>query len=74
MPHWGVKEVWRWHNETLTAHELQYGNYRAIETSHHFPNLQIADVMGFLAQRTQIDENTLIRTFREWARNNMAEN
>ncbi len=65
----GVKEVWRFHDETLTAQSLDdAGEYQASETSHHFPGLQITDVMSFLNRRHERDENTLIREFREWVR------
>lgn len=70
----GVKEVWRLHNEILTAQCLdENGEYQPAETSHHFPQLQIADVMAFLNRRNETDENSLIREFREWAREHLAE-
>jgi Uma2 family endonuclease len=65
----GVKEVWRFHDETLTAQSLdESGEYQTIETSHHFPGFKITDVMAFLNRRNETDENTLIREFREWVR------
>ena len=70
----GVTEVWRFHNETLTAHQLnEDGHYEAIETSHHFPRLQMADVSRFLERRNELDETSLIREFREWVRANLVD-
>jgi Uma2 family endonuclease len=68
----GVKEVWRFHNEVLTAQCLdEAGEYQSVETSHHFPGLKIADVLAFLNRRNETDENSLLREFREWVREHL---
>lgn len=68
----GVKEVWRFQNETLTAQQLNDdGGSEEIQTSHHFPNLQISHITAFLNRRNQLDENSLIREFRQWVQQNL---
>lgn len=64
-----VPEVWRFDGEQLVIHQLQaHGQYIEVERSRYFPFLSGADVVRFLRQRTQMDENNLVRSFREWVR------
>jgi hypothetical protein len=64
-----VPEVWRFDGDQLVIHQLQSnGEYAIAERSRYFPFLSGPDLVGFLQQRTQKDENSLVRTFREWVR------
>jgi len=65
----GVPEVWRFDGQSLTILQLQAsGQYAPIERSPLFPFLTGADLAGFLNQRHQTDENSLVESFREWVR------
>lgn len=65
----GVAEVWRFDGQTMVILQLQ-GNrqYAAVERSPRFPFLAGADFAGFLNQRDQVDEESLIESFRLWVR------
>jgi Uma2 family endonuclease len=64
-----VPEVWRFDGESLRIHQLGAdGQYSVVEHSPHFPFVTGADLVRFVQQRTQVDENTLVRLFREWVR------
>lgn len=68
-----VPEVWRFDGERLVIHQLQTeGRYIEVQRSCYFPFLSGADVVRFLQQRTQTDENALIRSFRAWVREQVA--
>jgi hypothetical protein len=55
--------------KTLVCHLLSSdGRYTRSVTSRAFPNLVVADVSGFLALLGQVDENGIVRQFREWVR------
>ena len=65
----GIPEVWRCDGEALTVHLLgDDGNYHPADRSRALPFLPVQELMPFLRQRTQVDETTLIRSFREWVR------
>jgi Uma2 family endonuclease len=65
----GVPEVWRCDGETLTVHVLgDDGKYHPVEQSRALPFLPMQELVRFLRQRAQVDETTLIRSFREWVR------
>jgi hypothetical protein len=64
-----VPEVWRFDGEVLLIYQLGAdGNYLVVEHSPHFPFVTGADLARFIQQRTQMDENSLARSFREWVR------
>lgn len=64
-----VPEVWRFDGETLRIHQLGAdGQYVVVEHSLHFPFVTGPDLVRFIQQRTQMDENTLVRSFRQWVR------
>ncbi len=68
----GVPEVWCFDGQQLTFSMLQPDrSYATSANSRAFPALSVADVSGFLARRAQIDETTLMREFRAWARQQM---
>lgn len=69
----GVPEVWRCDGETLEIHVLSgAGQYIEQDHSPTFPQLLPGDVMRFLAQRNDMDETSLIESFRTWIRTTIA--
>jgi Uma2 family endonuclease len=69
----GVPEVWRLEGQNLVCHLLgSDGRYTVSPVSQAFPRLAVADVAAFLSRLGQMDENTLIRQFRAWARQQFA--
>ncbi len=65
----GVPEVWRLVDGMLSFHVLAGGGRYAVSpTSRAFAFLSSSDVQGFLLQRGQQDENTIVRQFRAWLR------
>lgn len=66
----GVPEVWRYNGKRLTCQVLSNDGKKYVESnvSRAFPKLQLADLQRFVELRTQLDETSLIRSFREWAR------
>jgi Uma2 family endonuclease len=70
----GVPEVWRFDGETLTIYQRgMEAQYAVAERSRHFPFLSGADLVRFLQQWNQLDENSLVRSFREWVREQIAQ-
>lgn len=62
-----VPEVWRFDGESLRIHQLgAAGQYVVVDHSPHFPIVTGPDLVRFIQQRLQLDENTLTRSFREW--------
>ncbi len=65
----GVPEVWRYDGATLEVSlRGANGEYEVAEQSRHFPQVPVRQLADFLGQRTQVDENSLVRSFREWVR------
>jgi Uma2 family endonuclease len=70
-----IPEVWRFDQEKLWVYVLgSDGQYIPVERSQHFPFLPIAEVTSFLHRRNQMDENSLVRAFRDWVREQIAKN
>ena len=64
-----IPEVWRYEKEQLTFHRLGADNrYHQTATSLAFPMVKPEDLTRILAQRHQMDQNALVRQFREWVR------
>lgn len=64
-----VPEVCRSEGQALLCHLLgSDGNYVVSQFSKAFPGLAPADLMPFLLLRGQMDENAIVRQFREWVR------
>ncbi|HZP02587.1 MAG TPA: Uma2 family endonuclease [Terriglobia bacterium] len=69
----GVPEVWRGEQGTLSFHILGTdGRYREGTHSLAFPGLKPADLQAFLALVGTMDENALVRKFRDWVRQRIA--
>jgi len=69
----GVAEVWIYNGDSLAIHQLQNGIYVTSQTSQFFPNLQIADLAGFLQQAETVDYLELVKTFRRWVRSQIGQ-
>ena len=68
-----VPEVWRFDGESLRAYRLnKRGNYVEVVRSQHFQFLSLAKVAEFLRRRTEMDETSLVRSFRRWVRGQIA--
>ncbi|MGG6270782.1 Uma2 family endonuclease [Leptolyngbya sp. AN03gr2] len=64
-----VPEVWRYDGQSLTIYSLRSGEYQVCDRSLTLPMLTAADVMRFLELYSSIGENSLIKRFRQWIRN-----
>jgi Uma2 family endonuclease len=70
-----IPEVWRFDQEKLWVYRLAPdGQYVAVEQSGHFPFLPMGEVESLLHRRKEMDENGLIRAFRDWVREQIARN
>lgn len=68
----GVPEVWRLDEPTLTFLALGANrSYNALPHSLSFPTLKPADLMTFSPLRANQDENSVVRQFRVWVRQNL---
>lgn len=67
-----VPEVWRFNGEVLRVYHLVGENYVQADHSLHFPFLPLTKVQEFLAQRGQMDETSLVKSFRQWVREQIA--
>jgi len=67
-----VPEVWRWDGEKLIVHVLgSRGTYRVSKTSKAFPFLPLDEFAKFLTEEGS-SETKLVRSFRNWIRENRA--
>jgi Uma2 family endonuclease len=62
----GVLEVWRLDDELLSFHVLREDGSYVDSTSRMFPCLKAVDLPRFLSLRDRMDENAVIRQFRQW--------
>jgi Uma2 family endonuclease len=70
-----VPEVWRFDGQTLQVYQLgSDGQYALHDRSRHFPMLPVAELVAFLHRRTEMDENSLVRAFQAWVREQIASN
>jgi Uma2 family endonuclease len=65
----GVAEVWIYDGESLVIQQLQNGIYVTSLTSQFFLNIPIPEIAGFLQQAETIDYLELVKSFRQWVRN-----
>ena len=69
----GVPEVWRLDNQILTFHALGTSrSYTAISHSLSFPQVTPADLMNVLVMCGTQEENSVVRQFRAWVRQQMS--
>lgn len=64
----GVAELWRYNGKTLIFYQLQEQQYLESELSLTFPFLSSAELTPFLEQSQTIGEITLLKTFRNWVK------
>ncbi|MFP4123613.1 Uma2 family endonuclease [Coleofasciculus sp.] len=69
----GVPEVWRYDGQTLTILSWQNGEYLSQDRSIALPLLNAEDLVRFLALRNTIGETKLVKQFRRWVKDSMAE-
>lgn len=69
-----VPEVWRWSEDQFSLYRLQAdGTLVVSQQSRAFPFLDIAAIERFLQTRAQQSETELIRQFRRWVRQQVAQ-
>jgi len=69
-----IPEVWRFDGATLTVYQRNAeGQYTVVERSQYFPWLPLGELAGWLRRRTEMDENSLVRAFRAWVRDLLAQ-
>lgn len=65
----GVREIWQWRKERMEFLCLDVERrYQPIDRSVAFPFLAAADFTRFLEHRQSADENELVQSFVDWAR------
>ena len=68
-----IPEVWRSDGQVLHVHHLSAnGKYREKPQSLAFPFLPIKKLVEFLKRAESVDETTLMRSFRDWVRTEIA--
>jgi Uma2 family endonuclease len=69
-----MPEVWRFDGKRLRAYHLgSDGKYVESDRSLHFPFLKVQDLVAFLHKRNHVDEVSLVRLFRAWVREQIAQ-
>ncbi|MEO0410130.1 MAG: hypothetical protein AAF289_22520 [Cyanobacteria bacterium P01_A01_bin.135] len=68
-----VPEIWRYDGRSLTVHLLNNGAYQQNDRSITLPAITAAEITRFLelkfsGDRGTVGENTLVRQFRQWVR------
>ncbi len=68
-----VPEIWRYDGVALTVYLLtKSGKYVQRKRSQVFPWLPVGELAGFLARSGEVDETSLVRSFRAWVREQIA--
>jgi Uma2 family endonuclease len=68
-----IPEVWRCDDERLRVYRRRRtGRYEEVERSRYFPKLNPNDLVTFLRRRGEVDENSLVKEFRAWVRDQIA--
>lgn len=69
-----VPEVWRLDGDSLVFHVLsQDGKFAAAEKSKSFPGLKADELLPFLRMQAHSDHNGIVRQFRLWVRQRIAQ-
>ena len=66
-----IPEVWRFRKGKVTFSILRDGKYQVEPKSLSFPHLASTDLTPFAAQFGDADDNTLVRQFRAWVKNQL---
>ncbi|MDB9314776.1 Uma2 family endonuclease [Spirulina sp. CS-785/01] len=65
----GVGELWRFNGAILEINVLQGGEYIPVETSPHFPDFPLCEVIPQYLEQSRVDgRNAAIQAFRSWVR------
>ncbi|MBW4573763.1 MAG: Uma2 family endonuclease [Aphanothece sp. CMT-3BRIN-NPC111] len=64
----GVPELWRYDQGVLQIYRLQEGVYIPFVVSPAFANLPLTEIPRFLEESLRIGEIPMIRSFRDWVR------
>jgi Uma2 family endonuclease len=65
----GFPEIWRFNGKVLRAyHRSSQESYLESDYSRHFPFLKVQEMVAFLQKRTEMDDNSLVRLFRDWVK------
>src|SRR5262249_39592018 len=64
----GVPEVWRYVDGNVQMYRLQHGEYMPCDHSSALPLVSNTVINQFLQQAETQDDTTFIRTWRQWAR------
>ncbi len=69
----GVPEVWRYDGTALEVHWIRPdGTYERRERSASFPQIDPAELAGFVHRGVHTDDTTLVREFRAWVQSRLA--
>ncbi|MEM9906429.1 MAG: Uma2 family endonuclease [Cyanobacteria bacterium P01_D01_bin.44] len=63
-----VPEIWRYDSQIFEIHHLQAGEYVVRSQSKAIPCLGTEDILHFLSLQATLGENSLIKQFRQWMR------
>ena len=63
-----VPEVWRYRSQTVQIYKLQNREYITCDRSPTFPILSVAMLNQFLQMAETQDDNAIIRSLRQWVR------
>jgi Uma2 family endonuclease len=69
----GVPEIWRYSNSAVQIYHLQEGEYRSSDFSPTFSIASTAVINQFLQQAETEDDTTLIRSWRQWIQQQIAQ-
>ncbi len=71
----GIPEAWQCDGKALKIWQLnENGEYDEAPESQFFPSLPITEIPRFLEQRNEMDDNSLIKSFRKWVQEHMPQN
>lgn len=69
-----IPEVWRFDGRVLHAYlRNAEGRYEESPNSFHFPFLLVQEMVPFLQQRSQVRQSQLLKNFRAWVREQIAQ-
>lgn len=70
----GVPEVWRFDGSALRVELLQPdGTYAVADRSLAFPAIPVSEIVPFLQPSTELDSLSVLRSFRVWVRERLAQ-
>ena len=68
----GIVEVWRYDGDAIRVYvHRKAGNYDEVQQSTVLPKMPVLELESFLSRRAEQSETEIIRSFRDWIRNNV---